>query len=206
MKRKIALLGGTFDPVHYGHLQLAEWIKKRLQLDSIFFIPIHSHPFSKRKDITPAEHRLNMLQLAVSSYDNFEVSTVELERGGVSYTVDTLRFFHERLPETEFYFLLGDDNLAEFRKWKEPDEIRRLAKIVVFRRGALRESNKKKYPDFIFVNNPLIRISSSEIRQRLRNGKAVNDFLPPSVHAYIERHGLYGIRPNQKRNAPSKPQ
>lgn len=190
-KHKIALLGGTFDPVHYGHLQLAEWIKNKLKLDSVLFIPVHNHPFSKRKDITPAEYRLNMLRLAVSGYDYFEVSTIELERDGISYTVDTLHSLHKRLPETEFYLLIGDDNLAEFHKWKKAEEIPKLARVVVFRRVGLSESSKEEYSDFIFVNNPLIKISSSEIRKHLRNGRPVDEYIPPAVVEYIRRNRLY---------------
>jgi len=193
-RSRIAIFGGTFDPVHKGHLLLAEWIADNLHLDGILFIPIRIHPFSKRQDITRAEHRLNMLRLAIAGYNNFEVSSVELEREGVSYTVDTLRSLHRRKPDTEFYFLIGDDNLSEFHKWKEPDEIRKLARIVVFRRGGQAEINKKKYPDFIYVDNPLIDISSSEIRERLKRGLPLEDQIPPAVLDYIRQHRLYLIQ------------
>ena len=193
-KRKTALFGGTFDPVHYGHLRLAEWVKKHLELDSVFFIPIRIHPFNKRKNITPAIHRLNMLRQAVGKMKDFEVSSIELDRDEVSYTVDTLRTLHQAMPDREFYLLIGDDNLPEFRIWKEPEEIAKLAKIVVFRRSGLQENSKEKYADFIFVDNPLIKISSSEIRERLRHGLPVEEFIPPAVLNYIRQHRLYILK------------
>lgn len=191
-KEKVALFGGTFDPVHYGHLQLAEWIKDKLQLDRVIFIPVRIHPFHKRQDIASPEHRLAMLQRAVSVYKNFEVNPIELEREDVSYTVDTLRTLQKTYPAAELYFLIGDDNLADFHKWKEPDEIRRLAKIVVFRRDGIHKDVKRRYPDFIHLDNPLINISSSRIREYLYSGKKVDDFIPPLIYEYIMQHGLYG--------------
>ncbi len=192
-KRKVAVFGGTFDPVHYGHLRLAEWTKNKLKLDRILFVPLRSHPFSKRKDITSARQRLDMLQLAISGIKEFEISTIELDREEISYTVDTLRNLHKSMPDAKFYFLIGDDNLPDFHKWKEPDEIRRLAKIVVFRREKGQEYLPVKYPGFIYLNNPLIDISSSMIRRRLQHGLSVSEFLPPSVYEYICRNRLYGI-------------
>ncbi len=190
--KKIALFGGTFDPVHLGHLIVAEWAWDMLGLDKVFFIPNHIHPFRKRTNITPPEQRLAMLKLALQTYPDFEVSAVELERKGVSYTVDTLEYFHQEYPESELFFLIGADNLQKFDHWKQPERILKLARIVVYNRD---DTNRTAIPRrssrFIYLNSPNIKISSTQIRERIKQGHSCKSMLPLNVWQYIEQNSIY---------------
>ncbi len=189
--QKIALFGGTFDPVHLGHLIVAEWAWDVLNLDKVFFIPNHIHPFRKRKDITPPEQRLAMLELALQAYPDFEVSTVELERKGVSYTVDTLEYFHQTYPDSELFFLIGADNLLKFDQWKDPQRILELARIVIYNRDDSRNADHMRSDRITFLNSPNIKISSTQIRNRIKQGHSCQSMLPLNVWQYIEENHIY---------------
>jgi len=188
---KIALFGGTFDPVHLGHLIVAEWAWDALDLDKVIFIPNHIHPFRKRRDITPPQQRLDMLELALQAYPNFEVSDVELERKGVSYTVDTLEYLHKIYPDSELFFLIGADNLLKFDEWKEPQRILELAKIVIYNRDDSRIEDDTRQERMIYLNSPNIKISSTQIRERIKQGHSCKSMLPLDVWRYIEENHIY---------------
>jgi len=188
--KKIGLFGGTFDPLHIGHLIVAEWIWEALKLDKIIFIPNHIHPFHKRQDITPAAERLKMLQLAAKDFPQFSVDPVELERQGVSYTVDTVRYFKKQFPQAEIFLLIGADNWNDFHKWKEPQKIREMAELVVYNRRALDVSASEE-KNTIFADSPFIDISSTQIRRRIRSGQAYRSLVPPAVYSYIREQHLY---------------
>ncbi len=188
---KIALFGGTFDPVHLGHLIVAEWAWDALGLDKVIFIPNHIHPFRKRRDITPPEQRLDMLELALQAYPNFEVSSVELKRKGVSYTVDTLEYFHKTYPDSELFFLIGADNLLKFDEWKKPQRILELAKIVVYNRDDSQVESDTRNERIIYLNSPNIKISSTQIRERIKQGHSCKSMLPLKVWQYIEENHIY---------------
>ena len=186
---KIGLFGGTFDPVHAGHLIIAEWVLEELQLDHLFFIPAFLHPFHKRSDIAPAQKRLEMLQMALSGYKRFSADRVEIEREGVSYAVDTIRYFRKKYEGAELFYLIGGDNLADFERWKEPQAIKKLTNLVVYERGSaiVKAGNK----DILIPQSPFIDISSTQIRRRIADGKSCRSLLPPGVYDYIIENGLY---------------
>lgn len=197
---KIGLLGGTFDPIHLGHLIIAEEVRVRLELDKIVFMPAR-HPWLKAdRDITDAEHRLAMVGLAIASNSDFEVSTAELDRPGPTYTVDTVEALKtESDPSDEVYFIVGSDALADFPRWKEPERIVSLCRIIpVGRPGSPNIDVNTLNPIIptissclIPVDVPQIDISSTMIRERVKKGYPIRYLVPPEVEGYIYEHGLY---------------
>ncbi len=192
--KKIGLFGGTFDPIHIGHIIVAEWVQDALDLQTVFFIPNLIHPFGKRKDITPAEHRLNMLRLAVKPFERFRISDYEIQKGGISYAIETIEYFESQMPQARLYYFIGADNLADFHKWHRYEEILQKVQLVVYDRkeGHVPENLPKE--KIIFLQTPLIEISSTLIRERIRQGRAVRSLLPNGVPEYIREKGLYGGR------------
>jgi nicotinate-nucleotide adenylyltransferase len=190
---KLGVFGGTFDPVHHGHLIVAEYVRERIGLDRVLFIPTLISPHKTDAPVTSPTHRLAMLREGIKSNPYFQVSAMEIERGGVSYTVDTLRLMGEENATDEFFLLIGADNLMEFRSWKEPDEIVKRAKLVVMNRpgfaGAAADPSLPK--DIIQCPVPSIDISATEIRGRVQKGLTISYLVPPSVSRYIGRHRLY---------------
>ena len=189
--KSLALFGGTFDPIHLGHLQVAERALNTLHLGKIIFIPNSIHPFGKRSEITNADARSNMIKLALEAYPGFDYDLLELQREGFSFAVDTLRHFKKQYPETNLFFLIGGDNLAEFHKWKEPDEILKMAKLIVYQRTGQQMLNYEKNPRILFLEQPVINISSTEIRQRLADAQSCDVFLPAPVKQFIIDKNLY---------------
>jgi len=190
-KQKLGILGGTFDPVHNGHLSAAEWMLRHLPLDKIYFIPNHIHPFQKRSDITPDSMRLQMLETALIEYPDFEIDTIELDKQGVSYSIDTIRAYKKRYPSAELFLLIGEDNFSEFGKWKEPEEIKKTAQVIVYKRGPVNRPELHIDKGFQFVDSPKIDISSTVIRQRIKAGRSCSEFLPKSVEDFILENELY---------------
>ncbi|NOX88022.1 MAG: nicotinate (nicotinamide) nucleotide adenylyltransferase [Calditrichaeota bacterium] len=188
---KIGLFGGTFDPIHHGHLIVAEWLQHELQLKKVFFIPNYIHPFRKRSDIVQPEHRLKMTRLAIRNFDDFEVSDFEIRKGGVSYTIDTIEHFKERFPNARIYYFIGVDNLSEFHKWRRYRDILNEAQLVVYNRPENAPTVDLPRDKIMFLKTPLIEISSTMIRERLKQNKPVKSLLPAPVYDYICEHGLY---------------
>lgn len=197
---KIGLLGGTFDPIHIGHLIIAQEVRVRLDLDKIVFIPA-SHPWLKiDREITDAQHRLAMIKLAIASDSCFEVSTAELDRPGPTYTVDTVEALKaESNPTDELYFIVGSDALADFPRWKEPERVVSLCQIVQVERPGSSNIDPAALKPLIPgvssclrpVDVPQIDISSTAIRERVGMGYPIRYMVPPDVEAYIYEHGLY---------------
>ncbi|MGA9117676.1 MAG: nicotinate-nucleotide adenylyltransferase [Bacteroidota bacterium] len=188
----LGVFGGTFNPPHHGHLLAAEFVRERLSLDRVFFVPTAAPPHKRDLALPEARHRMEMLRLAVRENPFFSVSEVELARGGVSYTVDTLRQFRGLHPSADLLFLLGSDGYAEFHTWREPEGILELARVVVMARpgyalppGASRDRRVE------LVEVPQIAIESRLIRRRVREGRSIRYMLPPAVETYIRRNGLY---------------
>ena len=197
---RIGIMGGTFDPVHMGHLLAAEQCREQLGLDQLRFIPAYVSPFKLDKQAAQPKHRLEMLQLATQSNPSFRVDDRELSRGGTSFTVDTLRELKAEQPESELVFLMGADSLAEFDKWREPAEICRLAKVVVVARGGTPPPDLLMLSRFLpsgsqaeqhVITMPQCEISSSGIRQAIAAGRSVRYQVPAAVAAYVEQHRLY---------------
>ncbi|MFC2027599.1 nicotinate-nucleotide adenylyltransferase [Chloroflexota bacterium] len=197
---KIGLLGGTFDPIHIGHLIIAQEVRVQLDIDKIVFIPA-SHPWLKMdREITDAQHRLAMIKLAIDSDSCFEVSTAELDRPGPTYTVDTVEALKaESNPMDELYFIVGSDALADFPRWKEPERVVSLCNIVQVERPGSSNIDpvdlKPLIPGVLSclrsVGVPQIDISSTAIRERVMMGYPIRYMVPPDVEAYIYEHGLY---------------
>lgn len=182
---KIGIFGGSFDPVHKGHLEIAKYAINELNLDKLIFVPAYSSPFKTTKKTASGEYRIKMIQLATDGEDKIEVSDFEVKRGGVSYTIDTLKYFKNKYKNDQLLLLIGSDNLMSLNKWKNIDEICKLAKIVVFKRS--NNFNKiyaKKY-NALILNNP-IRPESSTLYK-----KGELNFVPEVVADYIAEHRLY---------------
>ncbi len=190
---RIGIFGGTFDPIHNAHLLLAECAREELGLDALVFMPASIPPHKRQgRMITPAECRLAMLRLAIQSNPCFSLCTYETDSQGVSYTVDTLRWLTAEHPDAEFMLLIGGDGARDFHAWNEPHEIARLASIAVWQRPGI-ESPAELMPGVRYckVTAPLMEISSTDIRERVRSGLSIRYRLPDSVIDYIYQHGLY---------------
>ena len=188
---KLGLFGGSFDPVHLGHLLAAQAAVEELGLDRLFFIPAARSPFKPENPPAPSAVRLQMLRLALAGKTNYEVDELEIQRGGVSYTVDTLRDYARRFPSAEIYYLIGMDNAAKINQWSEPDELARRAEFVAIPRPG--------GPAAVFpppfrgrtLNGFPIDISSSQIRARVKSGLPIDNLVPPSVAEAIRNVRLY---------------
>jgi nicotinate-nucleotide adenylyltransferase len=196
---RLGLLGGTFDPVHFGHLLLAEQCREQCGLDAVWFLPAGSPPH-KRRDITPGRQRLEMLQLAVAGHEAFSVSDRELKREGTTYTVDTLTELHAEQPEADLFFLIGADSLHDLPTWREPRRILELATIVAVNRGdrPLTELQdiRQRLGDSAatriqIATMPGCDLSATDIRQRVAAGKSIRYMTPRAVEVSIQQHGLY---------------
>lgn len=193
--KKIGLFGGTFDPVHNGHLIIAEYLRDELGLAEIWFIPAKIHPLKDNHVITGEVHRLKMLELAVADNPLFSVSRVELERDQVSYTIDTLNTLLERYRDLDpkFYFFIGMDNVNDFHRWRQPREILQKCQVVAFGRPGFKPNDTvlEFIPHIKFVHVPLLEISSTFVRQRIRAGRSVRYLVPDRVLLYIQQKQLY---------------
>jgi nicotinate-nucleotide adenylyltransferase len=188
---KIGVFGGTFDPPHNGHLIVAGYIRGKLGLDRIVFVPSWISPHKRSKNVADPAHRLAMLQVAIEERHGFEVSDIEVKRGGVSYTVDTLRSLADT-TRADLFLLIGADNFVEFWTWHDPEGILSLARLVVMTRPGASLSPDATLPvGGVLVAVPEIGVSSTEIRSRIGEGRSVRHLLPERVESYIRRHDLY---------------
>ena len=191
---RLGLFGGTFDPPHVGHLVLAEWAWESLGLDRLWFIPTGRPPHKPRRRITPAQHRLAMIRLAVRGRPGFRVSTLEIARRAPSYTVETLRAIATRHHGKRF-LLIGGDSLDDFRRWRESERILGLATLAVAGRPGAGHAAVRAWARRTgrvrWIGDPGLDVSSSAIRERVRRGGSVRYLVPDPVRRYIERHRLY---------------
>lgn len=196
--RKTGILGGTFNPIHLAHLRMAEQAYKQFALDEMWLIPAKLPPH-KRDQVFSDEHRLNMLRLAISEHPELSLHLYEFLKDGVSYTVETLKALHERYPDTEFYYLMGEDSLRDFHTWYHPEEISRLATIIVAPRSedsdaflTLLTRRRKEYGNaFPVLSMPQILISSTSIRSGMKDGASMLSSVPEKVYEYMKEHQLY---------------
>jgi nicotinate-nucleotide adenylyltransferase len=192
--QRIGIFGGSFDPPHVGHLLAASDAVEALGLDRLVFVPARLSPFKEGVTVTSAADRLAMVRVAVGDDPRFAVDPIEIEREGLSYTVDTLAAYADRHPGTELHLLVGEDVLPGFPQWREPGRIRRLARLVVLRRTT---AGELALPEPLRADPPVtlptrrIDVSSTEIRQRARAGRSLRGFVPEAVAAFIERGRLY---------------
>ena len=192
--RRAGIFGGTFNPIHTGHLIIAEEIREKLRLERLVFVPARSPPHKKDPTIVSPHHRYQMISLAINSNSHFEVSDVEMNRHGRSYTVDTLEAFRSIYPkETELLFIMGLDQALEIPTWKDPDRLFSLAEIAVVSRpgysaDGFREEIRKRVHWF---QGRSIDISSTQIREKVRRGESIKYLVPKPVENYIYKNGLY---------------
>lgn len=194
--RRIGIYGGTFDPVHLAHLVLAEQCREQAGLDEIWFIPAHHPPHKDSVMISSASHRRQMLEFAIAGHDRFRISTVELDRAGPSFTVDTLEALTQQHPAVTWSLLIGADSLHDFPTWRQPERITQLARLVVVNRGQTPlpylQPYRDRYGDVCdVVRMPGMDIAASDIRQRVQQGKTIRYLVPRAVEVYIRQHHLY---------------
>ena len=182
---RIGIYGGTFDPVHHGHLILAREALEEFKLDCLVFVPAAESPFKIHNHTAPAGDRLAMLRLATAGEDRFSVDPLEIDRGGVSYSIDTVKMFRSRDPGAELFFLVGEDNAYRLAEWHRFEELKKLAAFVILSRSE--DFQSPEYP----VVQRRIEISSTEIRNRVANQESITYLVPESVKHYIEQHQLY---------------
>lgn len=196
---RIGLMGGTFDPIHWGHLILAEQARERFGLERVLFVTAAQPPHKLGEPVTDASHRLEMTRLAVADNEHFQCSTIEIDRDGPSYTIDTVKQVLDMLgPGAEVCLLLGADEGRDLMKWREPYEIGKLARIVVANRPGLPVSDViDSLPGdlaeaILPLEMPGVDISSTDLRQRVLAGRSIRYLVPRLVEEYIWEQGLYG--------------
>jgi nicotinate-nucleotide adenylyltransferase len=182
---RIGIYGGTFNPVHHGHLILARQALEEFKLDRLVFVPAAESPFKIQNHSAPAGDRLAMLRLATAGEDRFSVDALEIERGGISYSIDTVKMFRNRDPGAELFFLVGEDNADRLTEWHRFEELKKLVYFAVLSRSE--DFQSPEYP----VVQRRIEISSTEIRNRVANQESITYLVPESVKHYIEQHQLY---------------
>jgi nicotinate-nucleotide adenylyltransferase len=188
---KIGIFGGSFDPVHLGHLLVAQAAIEELGLDRLFFIPAAQSPFKPDSKPAPAAARLRLLRLALAGKTNCEIDGQEIRRGGVSYTVDTLRNYTKKFPGAELFYLIGADHVAHLPEWRAPAELARLADFVVIPRPGEPAADFPTPFRGRWLKGFPLGISSLEIRARLKAGLPIEPLVPPSVAETIRNNGLY---------------
>lgn len=200
--QSLGVLGGTFDPPHYGHLALAENGRVQLHLDRILFVPTGQQPLKPDRPITSAHHRVTMVEAAIADNPAFAVSHADLARPGPHYTVGMLTLLRQEYPEAELFFLMGGDSLADFLAWRDPASIVRQARLAVMRRpgyepdlAALERAVPGLRERLVWLDAPHLEIAASDLRRRVREGLPLRYLVPPMVEAYIHQHRLYGALP-----------
>ena len=185
-KLRLGLFGGSFNPIHCGHLILAEQAREQLSLDSVFFIPTFQPPHKHPKDLLDAQYRLRLVKLAVAGNRAFTVSNLEIRRGGISYTLDTIEAVRKRHPDAELFLIVGQDMLSV--RWRNWDRIKALCTVAVAARPG---ASPALEPVIIRIDMPEIGISSSDIRERIRQGRSIRYRVPATVESAIRRFGWY---------------
>ena len=210
---RVGLFGGSFNPVHFGHLRAAEEVREMLKLDLVYFVPASSPPHKPEGELAPAEHRLQMVRLATKGNRHFMVSDAEVRRAGRSYTIDTAKHFTTTLRhQAQIFILIGSDQFLELETWKDCDELLKLCSIAVHTRlrdgeqaprvslaalkrfGYISEQDHYVNPSgqtLSFVQTTFFPISATQIRQKIQNNESINYLLPGDVVDYIRRHALY---------------
>lgn len=199
--KRLAIMGGTFDPIHYGHLVAAEGARYEFDLDRVIFVPAARPPHKSGKDMTDPLHRLTMVEKAVYSNPHFEVSALEIRRKGLSYTIDTVRTVRKMQPEASIFFITGADAVLEILTWKNVEELLSTCRFIAATRPGYNLENlehtlsslpKRHLNNIYTMEVPALAISSTDIRKRVTEGRPIKYLLPEEVEDYIYVHGLYG--------------
>lgn len=202
VKQRLGLFGGSFDPIHIGHLLIAEYAREQFGLTEVRFIPAAISPLKQDSPPTDAKHRVEMVRLAIGGNAHFKLDERELKRVGPSYTVETLAEIKSEAPEAELFFIMGADSLADLPAWREPERICQLAYLAIALRGGRPAPDLDQLRRYLpqdqiataaehILALPQLEISSTDIRQRIRNGKSIRYQVPAAVDAYIAAAKLY---------------
>lgn len=206
---RIGILGGTFNPIHLGHIQIAYGALEQFHLDEVIFLVAGTPPHKAITDDISAHHRLEMVKVAIAKEPRFRADDMEIRKGGKSYTYQTLQFLHEKYPEHEYYFIIGEDSLASFEEWKHPEIISSCAVILAAVRQDRKTTDSLQFErelehcrsmfgeHFYGLRVPNFVVSSTQIRESFYKDECVRDWISPEVYKYILRHGLYKV--NQKK-------
>lgn len=194
----IGVMGGTFDPIHHGHLVAASEVMDIFHLDKVIFVPAAMQPFKKGHRVTPAEDRYLMAVVATASNPRFEVSRVDIDRGGTTYTIDTLSDLQAEQPDADFFFITGADALAQIRQWRDTDRLMQMAHFIgVTRPGHVLDPQELPRDSVSLLEVPAMAISSTDVRRRVGQGRPVWYLVPDGVVQYINKHGLYADVPGR---------
>lgn len=189
--KNIGIYGGTFDPIHLGHLIIAETFAEKCGLDKVFFVPTKKSPFKVDiQNFFKDSERIELIKLSIANNPIFEVEEYEIKNTNISYTIDTINYFQQKYPESTLFLLIGNDNVLEFHRWKDYDSILSKARLVVAQRGSndpeIDNELLKKY-SLTLLNNPLIGISSSDIRNRIRHQLSIRYLVTDEAKKFIEQ-------------------
>jgi len=198
LAERLGVIGGTFDPPHYGHLVLAENARVQLDLDTVLFAPAGEPPHKPDEPISPVRHRAAMVEAVVADNAAFALSPVDLDRPGPHFTVDMLAILREAYPEAALYFVMGGDSLAQFLSWRDPAGIVEQAHLAVMRRPGWEADVAElegRLPDvrerLTWLDAPYLELSGTDLRRRVREGLPIRYLVPPSVREYVVEHALY---------------
>lgn len=198
--KKTGIMGGSFNPIHFGHLEIAECALKEYALEEILFIPNSCPPHKSSAEMEDVHMRLEMVNLAIQGNPRFSCSDREIKKGGLSFTYETMTELKEEEPDTEFYFLMGADSLKDFRKWKNAKIITEKCKILAAMRDEMddrdvmrlaKELSAEYRAEFFLLKIPPTNISSTQIRENIRQGQSISGLVPAEVETYIQKHHLY---------------
>ncbi len=187
--KRVGILGGTFNPLHIGHLAIAEVAQEQMDLDKVIFVPSYLPPHKRIANLAPADERLEMVRLAIKENPKFDISNYEVEKGGKSYTIETVRYFQDKFPDAKLFFIVGGDSAADLHTWKNIDKILEIVTFIVVNRPGHDECVANIAHHSVVL--PGIDISSSYVRRRLTQGKSIKYLVPDEVFRYIEQHKLY---------------
>lgn len=192
---RIGIFGGTFDPPHIGHLIIAEAARDQLGLERVLFMPAARAPHKRGARTAPANHRLAMVRAAVRGVPRFHASDFEIRKGGVSFTVDTVRFLRSIFPSKEIWLLLGSDNLQDFSTWKSPKDLLSMCRIAVYERpGFPLHRRLVSRTGAVVLEGGLLDLSATLVRRLHQRGRSISFIVPPAVEKYMVRRRLYGLR------------
>jgi nicotinate-nucleotide adenylyltransferase len=194
--RRLGVMGGTFDPIHYGHLVTAEEALVQFALDAVVFVPTGQPWMKQGREVSPAEDRYLMTVIATASNPRFRVSRVEIDRDGPTYTVDTLRTLGAGNPDAELYFITGADAMLEILDWKDPEEVLSIAHFIAASRpgydlARFEASGAARDASVSMMSIPALAISSTDVRERIHDGRPIRYLVPEGVKSYIEKAALY---------------
>ena len=187
--KRLGILGGTFDPIHLGHLRMAQVVLEKMRLDKVIFVPSNLPPHKSGFGLSSSDIRLKMVKLAVKGNSHFRVSSFEVKREGKSYSIDTIRYFAKIFPKAKIFFIIGYDALAKLHQWKAIDEILKMVEFVVVNRpGNFATPHRIKHHSILM---PGMDVSSSKIRKLVKQKKSIRYLVPEAVREYMEQNNLY---------------